>query len=149
MTNTRTHTISACISLYTYMIHTSMYICIHIYICNNNSNKLIYFIHNPKPHSNVTVTHTLQVHGTSPPSSLVSHNKYPIHHSHNTSTIIFLFSEKNSKIEHAEGKKMSSSKGRTTIDVGPDGVAVITIINPPVNSLSFDGTIVPSFVCFP
>lgn len=32
MTNTRTHTISACISLYTYMIHTSMYICIHIYI---------------------------------------------------------------------------------------------------------------------
>lgn len=31
-------------------------------------------------------------------------------------------------------------KGRTTIDVGADGVAVITIINPPVNSLSLDGT---------
>ncbi|KAL3634630.1 hypothetical protein CASFOL_021684 [Castilleja foliolosa] len=34
---------------------------------------------------------------------------------------------------------MSSSKGRTTLDVGADGVAIITIINPPVNSLSFDG----------
>ncbi|KAL3641917.1 hypothetical protein CASFOL_012732 [Castilleja foliolosa] len=33
---------------------------------------------------------------------------------------------------------MSSSKGRTTLDVGADGVAIITIINPPVNSLSFD-----------
>ncbi|KAJ9181896.1 hypothetical protein P3X46_005942 [Hevea brasiliensis] len=32
----------------------------------------------------------------------------------------------------------SATKGRTTIDVGADGVAVITIINPPVNSLSFD-----------
>lgn len=32
----------------------------------------------------------------------------------------------------------SKSKGRTTIDVGADGVAVITIINPPVNSLSVD-----------
>ncbi|XP_047316266.1 peroxisomal fatty acid beta-oxidation multifunctional protein MFP2-like [Impatiens glandulifera] len=32
----------------------------------------------------------------------------------------------------------SKPKGRTTIDVGSDGVAVITIINPPVNSLSFD-----------
>ncbi|XP_050217152.1 glyoxysomal fatty acid beta-oxidation multifunctional protein MFP-a [Mercurialis annua] len=32
----------------------------------------------------------------------------------------------------------SSSKGRTTIEVGADGVALITIINPPVNSLSFD-----------
>ncbi|KAM7463093.1 hypothetical protein LguiA_031214 [Lonicera macranthoides] len=30
------------------------------------------------------------------------------------------------------------SKGRTTIEVGADGVAVITIINPPVNSLSID-----------
>ncbi|KAK1418990.1 hypothetical protein QVD17_28144 [Tagetes erecta] len=29
--------------------------------------------------------------------------------------------------------------GRTTISVGSDGVAIITIINPPVNSLSFDG----------
>ncbi|KAJ0092400.1 hypothetical protein Patl1_25026 [Pistacia atlantica] len=29
-------------------------------------------------------------------------------------------------------------KGRTTIQVGADGVALITIINPPVNSLSFD-----------
>ncbi|KAG6398614.1 hypothetical protein SASPL_140081 [Salvia splendens] len=33
---------------------------------------------------------------------------------------------------------MSSSSGRTTLDVGADGVAIITIINPPVNSLSFD-----------
>lgn len=33
---------------------------------------------------------------------------------------------------------MSSSTGRTTLDVGADGVAIITIINPPVNSLSFD-----------
>ncbi|WCJ23473.1 Fatty acid oxidation complex subunit alpha [Euphorbia peplus] len=30
------------------------------------------------------------------------------------------------------------AKGRTTIDVGADGVAIITLINPPVNSLSFD-----------
>lgn len=29
-------------------------------------------------------------------------------------------------------------KGRTTMEVGADGVAVITIINPPVNSLSLD-----------
>ncbi|KAK9288148.1 hypothetical protein L1049_016596 [Liquidambar formosana] len=29
-------------------------------------------------------------------------------------------------------------KGRTVIEVGADGVALITIINPPVNSLSFD-----------
>ncbi|KAK3017975.1 hypothetical protein RJ639_002732, partial [Escallonia herrerae] len=32
----------------------------------------------------------------------------------------------------------SNPKGRTTMEVGADGVAVITIINPPVNSLSFD-----------
>jgi len=25
------------------------------------------------------------------------------------------------------------------MEVGPDGVAVITIVNPPVNSLSYDG----------
>ncbi|KAI4372492.1 hypothetical protein MLD38_010714 [Melastoma candidum] len=31
-----------------------------------------------------------------------------------------------------------ANKGRTTIEVGSDGVALITIINPPVNSLSFD-----------
>lgn len=31
-----------------------------------------------------------------------------------------------------------ATKGRTTIEVGADGVAIITIINPPVNSLSFD-----------
>jgi len=34
---------------------------------------------------------------------------------------------------------MSSRKGHTVMDVGADGVAIITIINPPVNSLSFDG----------
>ncbi|XP_071722079.1 LOW QUALITY PROTEIN: peroxisomal fatty acid beta-oxidation multifunctional protein MFP2-like [Rutidosis leptorrhynchoides] len=32
----------------------------------------------------------------------------------------------------------SISKGSSTIEVGADGVAIITIINPPVNSLSFD-----------
>ncbi|KAF7837805.1 Glyoxysomal fatty acid beta-oxidation multifunctional protein MFP-a [Senna tora] len=32
----------------------------------------------------------------------------------------------------------SKAKGRTVMEVGADGVAVITIINPPVNSLSFD-----------
>ncbi|XP_047311340.1 glyoxysomal fatty acid beta-oxidation multifunctional protein MFP-a-like [Impatiens glandulifera] len=32
----------------------------------------------------------------------------------------------------------SNSKGRTTMEVGSDGVAIITIINPPVNSLSVD-----------
>jgi enoyl-CoA hydratase/3-hydroxyacyl-CoA dehydrogenase len=34
----------------------------------------------------------------------------------------------------------SNAKGRTVMEVGADGVALITIINPPVNSLSFDGT---------
>ncbi|KAB1213967.1 Glyoxysomal fatty acid beta-oxidation multifunctional protein MFP-a [Morella rubra] len=32
----------------------------------------------------------------------------------------------------------SGAKGRTVMEVGADGVALITIINPPVNSLSFD-----------
>ncbi|MBA0570916.1 hypothetical protein Golob_004516 [Gossypium lobatum] len=32
----------------------------------------------------------------------------------------------------------SKNNGRTTLEVGADGVAVITIINPPVNSLSPD-----------
>ncbi|XWS14100.1 hypothetical protein CRYUN_Cryun36dG0094100 [Craigia yunnanensis] len=32
----------------------------------------------------------------------------------------------------------SKNKGRTMMDVGADGVAVITIINPPINSLSLD-----------
>ncbi|GAY35865.1 hypothetical protein CUMW_019050 [Citrus unshiu] len=32
----------------------------------------------------------------------------------------------------------SGTKGRTTLEVGADGVAIITIINPPVNSLSLD-----------
>jgi len=33
------------------------------------------------------------------------------------------------------------------MDVGADGVAIITIINPPVNSLSFDGILlfIPHF----
>lgn len=34
--------------------------------------------------------------------------------------------------------------GRTEMEVGADGVAVITIVNPPVNALSLDGT----FSCF-
>ncbi|KAK7264651.1 hypothetical protein RJT34_32260 [Clitoria ternatea] len=33
---------------------------------------------------------------------------------------------------------MGSSRGHTLMEVGPDGVALITIVNPPVNSLSFD-----------
>ncbi|KAF4355653.1 hypothetical protein F8388_013070 [Cannabis sativa] len=32
----------------------------------------------------------------------------------------------------------TNAKGRTVMEVGDDGVALITIINPPVNSLSFD-----------
>ncbi|PSS01513.1 3-hydroxyacyl-CoA dehydrogenase [Actinidia chinensis var. chinensis] len=32
----------------------------------------------------------------------------------------------------------SNPKGRTTMEVGADGVAIITLINPPVNSLSLD-----------
>ena len=32
-----------------------------------------------------------------------------------------------------------AAKGRTELEVGADGVAVITICNPPVNSLSIDG----------
>ncbi|KAA8548946.1 hypothetical protein F0562_000630 [Nyssa sinensis] len=32
----------------------------------------------------------------------------------------------------------SSTKGRTVLEVGADGVALITIVNPPVNSLSID-----------
>ncbi|KAL0900730.1 hypothetical protein Bca101_084691 [Brassica carinata] len=32
----------------------------------------------------------------------------------------------------------SRTKGKATMEVGSDGVAVITLINPPVNSLSFD-----------
>ncbi|KAK7821702.1 glyoxysomal fatty acid beta-oxidation multifunctional protein mfp-a [Quercus suber] len=32
----------------------------------------------------------------------------------------------------------SNAKGRAVMEVGADGVALITIINPPVNSLSFD-----------
>ncbi|KAL6185994.1 hypothetical protein ACLB2K_042116 [Fragaria x ananassa] len=32
----------------------------------------------------------------------------------------------------------SNEKGRTVLEVGVDGVALITIVNPPVNSLSFD-----------
>lgn len=35
----------------------------------------------------------------------------------------------------------SRTKGKTVMEVGGDGVAVITLINPPVNSLSFDGTL--------
>ena len=35
----------------------------------------------------------------------------------------------------------SNAKGRTEMEVGDDGVAIITIINPPVNALSFDGTL--------
>jgi hypothetical protein len=32
-----------------------------------------------------------------------------------------------------------ATNGRTELEVGADGVAVITIYNPPVNSLSIDG----------
>ncbi|PUZ66376.1 hypothetical protein GQ55_3G302600 [Panicum hallii var. hallii] len=35
------------------------------------------------------------------------------------------------------------AKGTTAMEVRADGVAVITISNPPVNALSFDGTMHP------
>ena len=38
-----------------------------------------------------------------------------------------------------------AAKGRTEMEVGADAVAVITICNPPVNSLSIDGTSIPAF----
>jgi hypothetical protein len=45
-----------------------------------------------------------------------------------------------------------AAKGRTELDVGADGVAVITIYNPPVNSLSIDGMVLRSTpssqICF-
>jgi hypothetical protein len=41
----------------------------------------------------------------------------------------------------AERQRMSSGvEGRTFMEVGADGVALITFINPPNNSLNFDGT---------
>lgn len=47
-------------------------------------------------------------------------------------------------------KRMSSgANGRTVLEVGADGVAIITITNPPVNSLSFDGILFFFFIsCF-
>lgn len=39
-------------------------------------------------------------------------------------------------------------KGNSTIEVGADGVAVITIVNPPVNSLSIDGNPASSIPMF-
>jgi hypothetical protein len=45
------------------------------------------------------------------------------------------------KIIITESMDNNGEKGRTVLEVGADGVAIITIVNPPVNSLSFDGTI--------
>ncbi|KAG2273476.1 hypothetical protein Bca52824_068031 [Brassica carinata] len=45
--------------------------------------------------------------------------------------------ERNTK---QNSRMASRTKGKATMEVGGDGVAVITLINPPVNSLSFDGT---------
>ncbi|THG03548.1 hypothetical protein TEA_012206 [Camellia sinensis var. sinensis] len=39
------------------------------------------------------------------------------------------------------GSNNNNRRGRTVMEVGADGVAIITIINPPVNSLSLDGTL--------
>lgn len=36
--------------------------------------------------------------------------------------------------------------GRTVMEVGSDGVAVITLFNPPVNSLSVDGMYICMYV---
>ncbi|CAJ1940990.1 unnamed protein product [Sphenostylis stenocarpa] len=52
-------------------------------------------------------------------------------------------------VEQAKSRIQTSgitmgSRGHTLMEVGPDGVAVITIVNPPVNSLSYDGTFDPS-----
>lgn len=49
-----------------------------------------------------------------------------------------------SAIANASERERSSSstmrsKGNTTLQVGADGVALITIIHPPVNALSYDG----------
>jgi hypothetical protein len=33
----------------------------------------------------------------------------------------------------------SMDKGRTEMEVGEDGVAVVTVVNPPVNALSIQG----------
>jgi len=41
----------------------------------------------------------------------------------------------------AEIAAAMAAKGRTELEVGADGVAVITICNPPVNSLSIDGMV--------
>ena len=41
--------------------------------------------------------------------------------------------------EQQETAKMEKKMARTEMEVGADGVAVITIINPPINCLSFDG----------
>jgi hypothetical protein len=56
--------------------------------------------------------------------------------------------QKERKVESILQKKIiitesmdNGEKGRTVLEVGADGVAIITIVNPPVNSLSFDGTI--------
>uniref|UniRef100_A0A0D3CM80 Uncharacterized protein n=3 Tax=Brassica oleracea TaxID=3712 RepID=A0A0D3CM80_BRAOL len=42
------------------------------------------------------------------------------------------------EIRNRARRMASRTKGKTTMEVGGDGVAVITLINPPVNSLSFD-----------
>lgn len=42
--------------------------------------------------------------------------------------------------------KGSRTKGTTTIEVGADGVALITLVNPPVNALSSDGIVTLSFL---
>lgn len=38
------------------------------------------------------------------------------------------------------------AKGTTNMEVGGDGVALITIVNPPVNALSYDGTLTSSLL---
>nr|TKW07002.1 hypothetical protein SEVIR_7G278632v2 [Setaria viridis] len=42
---------------------------------------------------------------------------------------------------HSQGNNGSQEmgKGRTEMEIGDDGVAVITVVNPPVNALSIQG----------
>ena len=52
------------------------------------------------------------------------------------------------EIRNRARRMASRTKGKTTMEVGGDGVAVITLINPPVDSLSFDGTLCSSSTLF-
>lgn len=58
-------------------------------------------------------------------------------------SFLFIFFFKSDSWEVKKSGSTMGSRGHTLMEVGPDGVAVITIVNPPVNSLSYDGTFWP------